>query len=120
MTAVGLCTTLSAYRRRSFHRSVVAPGTTDIYHEILGSCHACLSVGDGHIGGRFYCSSGYPGIIPPLVLPPGNRGNFREVGIVGPRADSDPCIWAIPVGVFGRFGVGVAGSPRFLPHAYAG
>ena len=120
MTVVGLYATPGVDRRRSFHRSVVAPGTTDIYHEILGSCHTCLSVGDGHTGGRFYYSGGYPGILPPSVLPPRNRCNSGEVDIIGPRADSDPCIWVVQGGVLGRFGVGVGVFPLFVPRAYAG
>ena len=94
MTVVGLCATPDADRRQSFHRSVVAPGTADISLEILGSFHACLFVGDGHTGGRFYCSGGYPDILPP-VLPPRNRCNFGEIDIAGPLADSAPCIWVV-------------------------
>ena len=119
MTVVGPCATLGVDRGRSFRRNLVAPGNADICHEALGSRHAC-SVDGGHIGGRFYCNSGYPGTLPPPVLLPHNRCNSGGADTVGPRADSDPCTWVVRVGVFGRFGVGVAGSPRFLPHAYAG
>mgnify|MGYP006973830091 CR=1 FL=1 len=120
MTVVGLCATLGADRRRSFHRSVVAPGTVDICRETLRSCHACSSAGGGHTGGRFCCIDGYPGILPPPVLLPRNHCNSGEVDNVSTRADSDPCIWVIQGGVFGRFGVEVAGFPRFVPRAYAG
>ena len=120
MIVVGLCATLGADRRRSFHRNVVAPGTADIFRKTLGSWHACSSADGGHTGDRFYCNGGYPGILPPPVLLPQNRCNFGEVDIVGPRADSDPCIWVIQGGVFGRFGVEVVGFPRFVRQSYAG
>ena len=95
MTVVDLCTTLGADRRLSFYRSVVALGTTDISLEILGSCHACLLVGNGHTGGRFYCSGGYLDILPL----PRNHCNSGELNIAGPRADSTPYIWAVPGGI---------------------
>ena len=115
MTVVDLCAPLGADRRPSFHRSVVALGTADISLEILGSFHACLFVGDGHTGGRFYCSGGYPDILPPLVLPPRNRCNFGEIDIAGPRADSAPYIWAVTGGVPGRFVAEVGVALLFVP-----
>ena len=120
ITVVGPYATLGVDHRQSFRRNVVAPGIADIWREALGSRHACLSVGGGHTSGRFYCNGGYPAILPPLVLLPRNRCNFGRTDTVGPRADSDPCIWVVGVGVFGRFGVGVAGSPRFLPRVDVG
>ena len=118
MTVVGLCATLGADRHRSFHRNVVAPSTADMCHETLGSRHACSSVVGGHTGSRFYCYGGYPSTLPPPFLLRRNRCNSSGADTVGPRADSDPCIWAARVGVFGRFGVGVVGSTRFLLRAF--
>ena len=120
MIVVGPCATLGADRHQSFHRNVVAPGTADICREALGSHHACSSVIGGHTGGCFYCNGGYPDTLPSPVLLPRNRCNSGGADTIGPRADSDPCIWAIHDGVFGRFGVGVAGSPRFLPRVDVG
>ena len=118
MTMVGPYATLGVNHRRSFRRNVVVPGTSDICREALESRHTCSSIGGGHTDGHFYCSGGYPGTPPPLVLLPHNHCNSGGAGTVGPHADSDPCIWAARVGVFGRFGVGVVGSTRFLLRAF--
>ena len=70
MALVDLCAPLDADRRPSFHRSVVALGTVGISLANPGNCHASLSVGTSHIGGRFYYIGDYPDTLPPLDLLP--------------------------------------------------
>ena len=115
MTVVDLCAPLGADRRPSFHRSVVALGTADISLENPGNCHACLLVGNGHTGGRFYCIGGYPDTLPPLVLLPQTHCNSCVLDIAGPHADSAPDIWAVPGGVLGRFVAEVGVAPLSVP-----
>ena len=114
MTVVDLCAPLGADRRPSFHHSVVALGTTDISLEILGSCHACLLVGNGHTSGRFYCIGGYPDTLP-LVLLRRTHCNSCVLDIAGPRADSAPDIWVVPGGILGRFVAEVGVAPLSVP-----
>ena len=120
MTVVDLCAPLGADRRPRFHRSVVALGTADISLEILGSCHACLLVGNGHTGGRFYCSGGYSDILPSLFPLPQNHCNSGELDIADTRADSAPYIWDVPGGVPGRFVAEVGVALLSVPRPYAG